>query len=138
MHYHNQNQLSPMLAEEFVADLRRRLDRLHKCRYHWKQYMIIRGILLQYNRFTRQHPYHKYILPVVDTMVLRKCRTFLHTTKSFHRYTTEEERYLLKYFIPTTQRTIQSYYERKTRLLHLLALKGLCSDLRRHVVELLY
>ena len=58
---------SSMLAEEFVADLRRRLDRLHKCRYHWKQYMIIRGILLQYNRFTRQYPYHKYILPIVVT-----------------------------------------------------------------------
>jgi len=125
-------------ANEFVGGLKKRINRLRTCRYHWKQFMIIRGILLEYNRFVLKYPYHECVLPT-DTILLQKCRTILDATnKGFGTYTTEQQRYLSKYFFPTAQKTIQSYYERKKRLLFFLAIKGLCPDTRRYAIAFLY
>ena len=127
-----------MEETEFVEILKKKLNRLHACKSHWKQYMIIRGVLLLYNRFSLQFPYHKCILGV-DAIVLRKCRVILDRTNNmFKTYTADQQHYLLKYFIPTTQRTVQNYYTRKKRLLFFLAAKGLCDDLRRYAIAFVY
>jgi len=123
---------------EFLQTLKKKIKRLHTCKTHWKQFMIIRGVLILYNRFSLQFPYHTSILSV-DTLVLHKCRVILDSTNNgFKTYMADQQRYLSKYFIPTTQQTIQNYYKRKKRLLFFLATKGLCDDLRRYAIEFVY
>ena len=127
-----------MEIAEFVETLKNKIDRLHKCKSYWKQFMIIRGIFLLYNRFSLLFPYHECIVDV-DAIVLRKCNEMLdQTLNTFEKYTTDQQRYLTTYFIPTTKKTIENFYERKKRLLLFLAAKGICSDLRRYIVEFMY
>jgi hypothetical protein len=122
--------------ENFLNSMKTKLNRLNKCPSYWKQYMIIRGILLEYNRFARTHPYHKCVQNI-DSIMFQKCRTILHVTNN-RSYTAEQKRYLTKYFLPTIHRTIHAYYERQKQLMCFFALKGMCSDLRRHIIEFLY
>ena len=126
--------MEKMETVEIVETLRVKINRLHSCKNYWKQFMIIRGFLLSYNRFSLKFP-HTH----VDNLVLQKCRVMLNQTlNNFTNYTVDQQRYLSKYFIPTLQQTAQYVYERKKRLLFFLAAKGVCNDLRKYIVEFLY
>ena len=84
------HKISTMSEHEFLVELRTRSNRLRVCRDHWKQYMILRGILLRYNRFAHDQP---YLEPRADTVMFGKCRLFLHLVHT-HTYTPEQQRYL--------------------------------------------